>query len=147
MFDQIRDVLEDGGNRAGKIELVAEVIRRAGGYRWVGIYDVKEDEIAALGWSGPGEPSHPRLPRSEGLCGGAVSSGKTIVVGDVSTDPRYLTTFGSTRSEMVVPVPRRRTPGIVGVIDVECERPNAFTEADRTFVEGCATAIAGLWEG
>ncbi len=39
------------------------------------------------------------FPVTQGLSGAAVASGETVVVGDVSKDPRYLTAFGSTRSE------------------------------------------------
>jgi GAF domain-containing protein len=74
----------------------------------------------------------------------AVSSGTTVVVDDVTADPRYLTTFGSTRSEIVVPVVRET---VRGLIDVESERPHAFGDADRTFLERCASTIVGLWQG
>lgn len=43
-------------------------IRRFGGYRWVGVYDVTANEIAAVGWNGPAAPTYPRFPRSQGLC-------------------------------------------------------------------------------
>lgn len=104
------------------------------------------DEIAVLAWSGPGEPAVPRFPVTQGLCGAAVRSGAPVVVGDVATDPRYLTTFGSTRSEIVVPVRRPGAGAPVGVVDVESERANAFTGGDAAFLEACATAIASLWE-
>jgi putative methionine-R-sulfoxide reductase with GAF domain len=67
-------------------------------------------------------------------------------VGDVSTELRYLTAFGSTRSEIIVPViePGRRK--VVGTIDVESEHKNAFTDADcATLEQRCAAAIADLF--
>ena len=33
---------------------------------------------------------HTRIPLNQGICGAAASSGKTVVVDDVSKDPRYL---------------------------------------------------------
>jgi L-methionine (R)-S-oxide reductase len=84
-----------------------------------GHYEVTEDEIVNLAFDGLGVPAHPRFPVTQGLSGAAVASGKTVVVGDVSKDPRYLKAFGSTRSEIIVPVVDRAGRKVVGTIDVE----------------------------
>ena len=124
---------------------MAERIREAGGYRWLGIYAVGRDEISVIGWSGPAPPAHPRFPKDRGLCGAAVASGSTVMVNDVSSDPRYLTTLGTTRSEIVVPV-KRATGELVGLIDAESERRDAFTSRDRELLEEFASLAAGLWK-
>jgi L-methionine (R)-S-oxide reductase len=74
-----------------------------------------------------------------------VASGKTVVVGDVREDPRYLTAFGSTRSEIIVPVLDRVGRKVVGTIDVESEEVDAFLEEDRAALERCAVALAALF--
>jgi L-methionine (R)-S-oxide reductase len=147
VLEQIRIVLEGEGDRAGKAERIAEAIRRVGDYRWVGLYEVSGGQIGVLGWSGPAEPSYPHFPATEGLCSAAVSSHSTVVVGDVRSDPRYLTTFGSTWSEIVVPIIDGAGRGVLGVVDVESERPHAFGEADSAFLERCAALVLPLWEG
>ncbi len=141
----IQKIIESPHDRPTKAARIAEIIRQIGPYRWVGFYDVMEDEIAVFAWSGPGAPSYPRFPRSQGLCGAAESSGATVNVGDVTKDPRYLTTLGSTRSEIVVPVPGPPAGAPVGLIDVESERQNAFADRDRALLEQCAAAMSGLW--
>ncbi|HEX9687801.1 MAG TPA: GAF domain-containing protein [Thermoanaerobaculia bacterium] len=123
---------------------MADRIRETGGYRWVGIYAVGREEISVIGWSGPEAPAHPRFPKNRGLCGAAAASGSTVVVRDVAEDPRYLITFGSTRSEIVVPV-KRATGKVVGLIDVESEKLDAFTSEDRRLLEKFASEVAGLW--
>jgi putative methionine-R-sulfoxide reductase with GAF domain len=145
LLDELGRVLRSAEGRETKAERIAETIRSAGDYRWVGIYEVSGEEIALIGWSGPGEPAHPRFRITQGLSGMAVSSGETVVVGDVTTDPRYLTAFGSTRSEIIVPVIEPATRKVVGTIDVESEHKNAFTDADRATLERCAAAIADLF--
>lgn len=129
--------------RADRARAICDAIRQLGGYRWVGIYDVGAEEIAVVGWAGPAAPVHARFPVTQGLTGAVVASGQTVVVGDVSKDARYLSTLGSTRSEMVVPV--RKRDRIIGTIDVESEIRNRFSAADRELVEDCAGAIVELW--
>ena len=123
---------------------MADGIREAGSYRWVGIYAVGPEEISVIGWSGPAPPAHPRFPKDRGLCGAAAASGKTVVVEDVTKDPRYLETLDTTRSEMVVPV-KRENGEVVGLIDVESEHEDAFTPQDLRLLEGYASAVARLW--
>ena len=143
LITTVRDVLGDGGMATSANELAA-ALRSAGGYRWVGLYEVTDAEIAILGWSGVGPPAHPRFPRDRGLCGAAVASGSSIVVDDVARDSRYLTTFGTTRSELVVPVSKA---GVVrGVVDVESERVAAFDADERARVERFAATLEDLWE-
>jgi L-methionine (R)-S-oxide reductase len=137
---ELAEAMGDDSNRDGFAARVARAIRRYGGYRWVGVYRVGAEEIRLLGWDGPGPPAHPRFPRTEGLSGAAVATGKAVIVGDVRTDPRYLTTHPTTRSEIVVPVVRGGL--VVGLIDVESERPQAFGGSDQKLMERCAAMIA-----
>jgi L-methionine (R)-S-oxide reductase len=122
---------------------MAEMIRSTRGYRWVGLYEVTETEIGAVAWTGAEAPAFPRFPVSHGLCGAAVKSRQPVIVGNVKSDPRYLTTFGSTQSEMIVPV--LDANAVVGLIDVESERHNAFSERDTRFLERCAAALLPLF--
>jgi putative methionine-R-sulfoxide reductase with GAF domain len=69
-----------------------------------------------------------------------------VVAADVTKDPRYLTTLGDTRSEIVVPVIRAATGDAVGVVDVESERVGAFGDDDRALIERCAALLATWWE-
>jgi L-methionine (R)-S-oxide reductase len=131
------------GDRTSRAAAVAAAIRRFGSYRWVGLYDVGREQISLLGWEGPAPPAHPRFPRNDGLCGAAVASRRPIVVGDVASDPRYVTTHSSTRSEIVVPVFAGGIP--VGLIDVESEKPDAFAAEDEQLLERCAALISPLW--
>jgi L-methionine (R)-S-oxide reductase len=120
---------------------VAEMIRVARNYRWVGLYKVTKKEFVILAETGDEPPAYPRFPISQGLCGAALESGKSIVVGDVRKDPRYLPTFHSTRSEIIVPMTNGHRH-IVGMLDAESEKLNAFGDEDRQFLERAAGLIA-----
>jgi putative methionine-R-sulfoxide reductase with GAF domain len=58
---QLTQILNATADRATKASQAAQAIRAAGGYRWVGIYDVADQLVANLAWSGPGPPAHPVL--------------------------------------------------------------------------------------
>jgi putative methionine-R-sulfoxide reductase with GAF domain len=126
-----------------RAQRVAELIRIRTRRRWVGIYRVEGDEVANLAWSGPAPPAHPRFPIDRGLTGAAIESGRSVLSNDVANDPRYLTALGSTGSELIVPV---LVDGrVVGTLDVEDERTDAFDEDDRVLFEQLAEMLRGLY--
>jgi L-methionine (R)-S-oxide reductase len=109
-------------------------------YSWVGIYLVEGDELVLGPWQGPQATEHVRIPVGQGVCGAAAASGETEIVDDVNADPRYLACFPSTRSEIVVPIAHEGR--IVGEIDIDSDRPAAFGEDDRAFLERVALIVA-----
>ena len=123
------------------IRQVAEMIRAARDYRWVAVYKIVKDEFVIMGGTGTEPPAYPRFPTSQGLCGAALESGKPIVVGDVSKDKRYLPAFHTTRSEIIVPM-KNEHKHIVGMLDAESDKLNAFGDEDKQFLERAAGLIA-----
>ena len=109
------------------------------------MYEVTETEVAILGYAGPGAPAYPRFPRTDGLTAAAVATGQAVVADDVTADPRYLTAFGSTRSEMIVPVVGADGATALGTIDVESDRVAAFGDDERELVERVAVASLPLY--
>jgi len=119
----------------------------SGGYRWVGLYDVDRaaGTVTNVVWSGPGAPEYPTFSITKGLTGAAISARKTVNVGDVAADPRYLAAFGTTRSEIIVPVFDGAGENVVGTIDIESDEPNAFSEDVQALLEDCASVTRPLW--
>jgi L-methionine (R)-S-oxide reductase len=130
-----------GGCEPKRMREVAEMIRVAREYRWVGIYKVTRKEFVILAGTGDEPPAYPRFPITQGLCGAALESGKPVVVGDVRKDSRYLPTFHSTRSEIIVPMTNGHHH-IIGMLDAESENLNAFGDEDRQFLGRAAGLIA-----
>jgi len=139
-------ILDSDAVRGQKAKLITDQIRAFKSYSWVGLYDVLEDEIQVINWSGTGAPAYLKFPRTKGINGRAVAKRKTIAVNDTSNDPDYLTTFGNTQSEIIVTVFSRITNEIIGTIDVESQYKNAFDPGDIIFIESCSKAIERLWE-
>jgi L-methionine (R)-S-oxide reductase len=109
-------------------------------YSWVGIYLVEGDDLVLGPWKGPQATEHVRIPVGQGICGAAAATGRTEVVDDVAADERYLACFPSTRSEIVVPIVYEGR--VVGEIDIDSDRPAAFGEADRAYLERVAVLIS-----
>jgi len=144
-LNQIRSTAASGGDRAGRAKRLAELVRRLGNYRWVGVYDVGLENVSIVAWSGPSAPEHPTFPVSEGLTAAAIREKRTIVVGDVRNDPRYLTAFASTLSEIIVPVFAPGETRVIGTLDVESEQVHAFSARDQQMIEQCTEAALPLW--
>ena len=139
------EILGSDRNRVEKAKLVAEKIRSAGKYAWVGLYDVNEKEISIISFAGKTEPAFTSFPKDKGLNGKAVMKKQTVIVNDTDKDEDYLLTFTNTKSEIIVPVFAAEGQEIIGTIDAEGEIENAFSEKDSVFLEDCAKLILPLW--
>jgi putative methionine-R-sulfoxide reductase with GAF domain len=147
VLDGIRSIALGNGSRARRAQQIAAVIKAGslGKYRWVGIYDVGPISVSIVAWSGPGAPAYPTFPVAQGLTSAAISQRSPVLVNDVSVDSRYLTAFGSTLSEIIIPILDEKTGAVVGTIDVESEQANAFSGEDQKMLEDCADAARPLW--
>ena len=108
-------------------------------YTWTGIYLLDGNEL----YLGPfvGKPSpHTRIPLGRGICGAAATEKMTIIVDDVNADPRYLSCSIDTKSEIVVPI--LSDGQVLGELDIDSDRPAAFTADDRELLEQVAALLA-----
>jgi len=123
--------------------LLADVVgllrRERPHFHWVGVYMLQGDELVLGPYLGAPTP-HTRIPLDKGICGAAASTGQTVVVDDVSADPRYLACSLETRSEIVVPI--ALAGRVLGEIDIDSHLPAAFAPADRELLEGVAEILA-----
>ena len=111
-------------------------------YNWVGFYMLEpgaQPPILVLGAFEGAMTPHTRIPLNQGICGAAASSGQTVVVDDVSKDPRYLACSLETKSEIVVPVFVRGK--VTGELDIDSHFPAAFTPEDQQLVQFCAAVV------
>jgi putative methionine-R-sulfoxide reductase with GAF domain len=108
---------------------------------------VSPELVSVIAWSGSAAPAYPVFPVTKGLTASAIKEKATIVVGDVSKDPRYLTCKGTTLSEIIIAIVSARDGNVVGTIDVESEQASAFSDWDRHLLEQCAQAALPLWFG
>jgi L-methionine (R)-S-oxide reductase len=111
-------------------------------YNWVGFYMLEpgaQPPMLVLGAFEGAMTPHTRIPLNQGICGAAASSGKTVVVDDVSKDARYLACSLETKSEIVVPIFVHGK--VVGELDIDSHFPAAFAPEDQSFVQHCAALV------
>ncbi|MCC6344762.1 MAG: GAF domain-containing protein [Bryobacterales bacterium] len=73
------------------------------------------------------------VPLGEGLTGTAAETRRPVMSGDVLGDPRYISALDAVRSELAVPMVARGK--LVGVIDVQSTRVNAYTPHDKALLQ------------
>jgi nitrate/nitrite-specific signal transduction histidine kinase len=144
-------VISEVGRRITSIlaieELLVEIvqlIQRTFGYDHVGIALVEGDTAeykvgAGRLWEDPDFGFEPRRLKvgSEGITGWAAGTGEPLLVPDVNQDPRYVWMEGSkTQSELTVPI--KVKDDVIGVLDVQSDRLNAFDGTDLAVLESLA---------
>jgi GAF domain-containing protein len=135
--EQIKDIFSKKSNVLE--DVVCFLYENFNHYSWVGIYLVEGDGLVLGSWKGPHATEHTRIPIGKGICGSAAATGKTEVIHDVNADDRYLACFVSTKSEIVVPI--IKNDKILGEIDIDSDKKNAFTEKDKVFLKRIADML------
>jgi phosphoserine phosphatase RsbU/P len=80
------------------------------------------------------------LTLGEGITGAAAASREPVLVSDVRNDPRYLNAVDAVRTELAVPMTARGK--LVGVIDLQSTRLNAYSEYDRALLRLIAGRVS-----
>ncbi|KEO53244.1 GAF domain-containing protein [Thioclava indica] len=112
--------------------LACEIHHSDDRFDWTGFYRVTEPELLKIG---PYQGGHGCLviPFARGVCGAAARTGQTQLVPDVEAFPGHIACASSTRSELVIPVFAQR--GVIGVLDIDSNQPDAFTQEDGDALE------------
>jgi L-methionine (R)-S-oxide reductase len=143
LLREFRSFSKTASNAVSLMERISQQLHEnLARYNWVGFYlvDTKDPNILVIGpFVGSFTPNR-RIPLNTGLCGAAARTGQTVIVDDVTNDPRYLPGSSMVQSEMVVPIFVKNK--LAGELDVESYFPNTFTQAEQEFVQACADLVA-----
>src|SRR5277367_6211566 len=144
LLQELREFAEKAVSAKSLMEVVTKRLHeKMTRYNWVGFYliDPTNANFLIVGPFAGSFTPNVRIPLNTGLCGAAASSGQTIVVQDVSTDPRYLAGSPMVKSEIVAPIFVNKK--IAAELDIESYFTDTFTKSEQEFVESCANVIAG----
>ncbi len=132
------------------LKLTVSLIHESFGYRYVSILlvDPATDMIVIREGAGfdvePTRKIHLKIGE-DGICGYVARTGKHLLIGDVQLDPRFfpIDQLADSRSELTVPVSVKGR--VIGILDVQSDKVNAFDEQDvfiiRIMADQAAIAI------
>jgi len=136
---------DGGADRDTLLRAAVEGIEAASDrYDWVGIYLLEDGELRLDNYVGE-ETEHTRIPVGHGVCGTAVAENRDMNVPDVRELDNYIACSLHTRSEIVVLIRDRETGAIHGQLDLDSDRPAAFTDEDEVELRRVADWLGRLF--
>lgn len=134
---------------------VTRLIQKTFNYYYVAIFTLEPGATRLRYRSSASAPRKGRKTRplalevelGQGLIGQSAESGEQILASDVKTDPRYrhIVPLPETRSEVVIPLKLEHR--ILGALDVQSNRLDAFHPNDLLLLQALADNIARAVEG
>ena len=86
-------------------------------------------------------PGHdPMLRSGKGIVGHVIRTGQIVVAPDVLDDPHYIEARVDTRSEIAIPIVTNTQ--VIGALNLESNRLDAFSDADAELLRAFAIAAA-----
>lgn len=134
---------------------VTELIQKTFNYYYVAIFTLQPGATrlrfrSSARRSGKGQKKMPlalEVDLGQGLIGEAAATGERIVASDVRVDPRfrYIKPLPGTKSEVVIPL--KLEDRVLGVLDVQSDRLNAFHPNDLLLLQALTDNISRAVEG
>lgn len=127
----------------------AKLIHEKFGYPHVSLFTVHPNRRMIMYEAGSGKRSKKLegftipLDEEKGIMPWVARNGKTVLANDVSKDKRYVHSPlppKNTRSELCVPLIFNER--VVGLLDIQSDQPNVFTEDDQVMFEAVADTMA-----
>lgn len=139
LLPQIEALVAPENDPVANMANVVAVLREAFGFFWVGFYRVVGNELIL----GPfqGSVACSRIAYGKGVCGTAWEKASTQVVADVDAFPGHIACSSASRSEIVVPLFNPSGTQVVGVLDIDSDRPADFSDIDAVNLENLLKKI------
>jgi sigma-B regulation protein RsbU (phosphoserine phosphatase) len=123
---------------------IAELVRRVIDYQIFAILLLNEKTQELRVRSSVGHPEDAvknlRIKVGEGIVGRAVLEKRSILVSDVRFDPAYIESVSTIKSELAVPLILKNR--VIGVMDLEADSPDYFTDQHVNLLEMLAGRVA-----
>lgn len=137
---QFRPLIADEHECVSLLANTSAALNEAFGFFWVGFYLVKDEDWLTLG-PFQGSVACYRIRKGRGVCGTAWAQAASQVVPDVDQFPGHIACSSLSRSEIVVPL-FTADGHVWGVLDIDSDRPDAFDETDRHYLEQLCQGIS-----
>lgn len=135
---QIEALVSGETDTVANLANITAALKEAFGFFWIGFYLRKEGQLVLSAFQGP--VACTRIDFDKGVCGHCYSTRETVIVPDVDAFPGHIACSSASKSEVVVPV-FDRSGEIVGVLDVDSDRLDDFSEVDARGLERVAEIV------
>jgi L-methionine (R)-S-oxide reductase len=131
LIPQIHALIGGETDVVANLANTAAALKEAFGFFWVGFYMVKEDELVLGPFQGP--IACTRIRMGKGVCGTVWKTGESLIVPNVDEFPGHIACSSASKSEIVIPI--KKNGVIIGVLDVDSDELDDFSEVDRIWLE------------
>lgn len=139
LLPQIEALVAGEDDLVANLANIAAVLKEAFGFFWVGFYLKKGEQLVLGPFQGP--LACTRINFGEGVCGHAYSARETVIVPNVDEFPGHIVCSSASKSEIVVPI-FDKNGEVFGVLDVDSDRLDDFSEIDAVGLSRIVTTIA-----
>jgi len=131
LVPQIKALLTGEEDLIANLANISAALKEQFNFFWVGFYLVKENELVLGPFQGP--VACTRIAYNRGVCGTAWAKEETLIVPNVDEFPGHIACSSQSKSEIVLPLYINNK--IAGVLDVDSELLDNFSEIDKKYLE------------
>ena len=139
LLPQIKALIEGETDFIANLSNIMSALKFGMDFFWVGIYQVKGNELVLGPFQGP--VACTRIGLGKGVCGTAWKEKKTIVVEDVDRFPGHIACSSLSKSEIVLPA-FDANGEVKLILDIDSEHFATFDETDKFYLEQVMTIIS-----
>jgi GAF domain-containing protein len=140
IHDQLVELFEKNDDPVARMATISALLHhKMPHFFWTGFYRMIDGKLKVGPYQGP--LACAVLDGPEGVCWACVNRRASIVVPDVHAFEGHVACDERSQSEVVVPV--FHGDELVAVLDVDSDRPDAFTDTDRVGLEKIVGLIFG----
>ncbi|MEA1873172.1 MAG: GAF domain-containing protein [Bacteroidota bacterium] len=133
VFRQISELIEEIHNPISRMATISAILHHKFDYYfWTGFYLLNENNELLVGpYQGP--LACLKLKAHTGVCWAAIDAKSPLLITNVHDFPGHIACSTKSQSEIVIPI-YNASEQIIGVIDVDSETKNSFTEIDEQWL-------------
>ncbi|MDJ1497380.1 GAF domain-containing protein [Cytophagaceae bacterium DM2B3-1] len=131
LIPQIASLIDGETDLIANLANIAGALKQAFDFFWVGFYLTKNNQLLLGPFQGP--IACTRIDFDKGVCGYCYRTQETILVPDVEQFPGHIACSSDSKSEIVVPI--FKDGQVFGVLDVDSDQLNDFSEVDKEGLE------------
>lgn len=134
LYKQLSDLMLKSTDPSARMASIAAVLHhKRPDFFWTGFYLLTPDNrLVVRTYQGP--VACMELAKDTGVCWAGINQQKTMVVPNVHDFPGHIACDSRSVSEIVVPV-KNEQGQIIGVLDVDSDKPATFDEIDARNLE------------